>query len=117
MATFADLAGDQTVISRAEAVRSAVAAASNEIESTRRLPPALLDKLHACRFKVDFGLDTGSEIMAQRMVKSPQPAAYLRKAREIVKHANSIDLFHDTYVLFNFPGIRSSARRSRCRGG
>jgi alkylation response protein AidB-like acyl-CoA dehydrogenase len=46
IATSADLAGDQTVISRAEAVCSAVDAASNEIESTRRLPPALLDKLH-----------------------------------------------------------------------
>ncbi len=46
IATSADLAGDQTVISRAEAVRPAVAAASDEIESTRRLPPALLDKLH-----------------------------------------------------------------------
>src|SRR5712671_749921 len=40
------MAGDHTVISRAEAVRSAVDAASNEIERTRRLPPALLDKLH-----------------------------------------------------------------------
>src|SRR5256885_6648014 len=46
IATSADLAGDQTVISRAEAVRTAVGAASNEIESTRRLPPDLLDKLH-----------------------------------------------------------------------
>jgi len=45
-ATSADLAGDPAVIARAEAVRSAVAAASGEIESTRRLPPALLDKLH-----------------------------------------------------------------------
>jgi alkylation response protein AidB-like acyl-CoA dehydrogenase len=34
------------VIARAEAVRSAVAAASDEIESTRRLPPDLLDRLH-----------------------------------------------------------------------
>jgi len=34
------------VISRAEAVRPAVEAASNEIEETRRLPPALLAKLH-----------------------------------------------------------------------
>src|SRR3954469_4089202 len=68
------------------------------------MTPALLEKLHACRFKVDFGLDTGSERMAERMVKSPSPSAYLRKAREIVKHANAIDLFHDTYVLFNFPG-------------
>jgi alkylation response protein AidB-like acyl-CoA dehydrogenase len=44
--TSAELAGDRTVISRAEAVRPAVAAASNEVEDTRRLPPALLDKLH-----------------------------------------------------------------------
>src|SRR5260221_14361930 len=49
IATSADLAGDQTVISRAEAVRPAVGAASNEIESTRRLPPALLDKVHEAR--------------------------------------------------------------------
>jgi indole-3-acetate monooxygenase len=46
IATSADLAGDQSVIARAEAVRFAVAAASTEIESTRRLPPALLDRLH-----------------------------------------------------------------------
>jgi alkylation response protein AidB-like acyl-CoA dehydrogenase len=49
MPSFADLAGDGTVISRAEAVRPAVAAASNEIESSRRLPPALLDRLHEAR--------------------------------------------------------------------
>src|ERR1700712_44471 len=46
-ASSADLAGDQTVVMRAEAIRPAVEAASNEIESKRRLPPALLDKLHA----------------------------------------------------------------------
>src|SRR5260221_492789 len=46
IATSADLAGDQAVIARAEAVRADVAAASNEIEATRRLPPALLDRLH-----------------------------------------------------------------------
>jgi alkylation response protein AidB-like acyl-CoA dehydrogenase len=44
--TSAGLAGDQSVIARAEAVRPEVAAASNEIEATRRLPRALLDKLH-----------------------------------------------------------------------
>ena len=47
--TSADLAGDQTVISRAEALRPAVEAAASEIEETRRLPPALLDKLHEAR--------------------------------------------------------------------
>src|SRR5215471_2571234 len=46
LATSADLAGDRTVIARAEAVQAAVAAASDEIERERRLPPALLDKLH-----------------------------------------------------------------------
>jgi alkylation response protein AidB-like acyl-CoA dehydrogenase len=49
IATAADLAGDRSVISRAEAVRPAVDAASSEIESTRRLPPALLDRLHEAR--------------------------------------------------------------------
>jgi alkylation response protein AidB-like acyl-CoA dehydrogenase len=47
--TSADLAGDQTVISRAEALRPIVEAAASEIEETRRLPPALLDKLHEAR--------------------------------------------------------------------
>ena len=45
----ADLSGDPAVISRAEALRPAVEAASNQIEETRRLPPALLDKLHEAR--------------------------------------------------------------------
>jgi alkylation response protein AidB-like acyl-CoA dehydrogenase len=44
--TSAELAGDPEVIARAEAVRPAVAAASDEIEAKRRLPPHLLDKLH-----------------------------------------------------------------------
>jgi alkylation response protein AidB-like acyl-CoA dehydrogenase len=45
-ASSADLAGDRNLISRAEAVRPMVAAAADQIESTRRLPPALLDNLH-----------------------------------------------------------------------
>ena len=45
-ATSADLAGDPAVIARAEAVRPAVGAAASTIESTRRLPPELLDKIH-----------------------------------------------------------------------
>ena len=46
IATFAELAGDPAVIARAKAVQPLVAAAANEIEQTRRLPPALLDQLH-----------------------------------------------------------------------
>ena len=46
VATSAELAGDRSVIARAEAIQSAVAAASDEIEEGRRLPPALLDVLH-----------------------------------------------------------------------
>ena len=45
----ADLVGDTAVVSRAEALRPLVEAASNEIEETRRLPPALLDRLHEAR--------------------------------------------------------------------
>ena len=46
VANSEDLAGDRSVIARAEAVQPLVAAASNTIERERRLPPALLDKLH-----------------------------------------------------------------------
>jgi alkylation response protein AidB-like acyl-CoA dehydrogenase len=42
----ADLAGDPSVIARAEALRPLVAAAADETEERRRLAPALLDKLH-----------------------------------------------------------------------
>jgi alkylation response protein AidB-like acyl-CoA dehydrogenase len=44
--TAAALAGDPDVVARAETVRPLVAAAAGEIESRRRLPPALLDTLH-----------------------------------------------------------------------
>ena len=46
IANSADLAGDLAVIARAEAIHADVAAASDDIETARRLPPALLDKLH-----------------------------------------------------------------------
>src|SRR5215469_5740395 len=46
VATSAELAGDPSVVARAARVQSAVAAASDDIEQDRRLPPALLDKLH-----------------------------------------------------------------------
>jgi alkylation response protein AidB-like acyl-CoA dehydrogenase len=46
VASSSDLAGDSSVIARAAAVSAAVAAASDEIEAGRRLPPALLDRLH-----------------------------------------------------------------------
>ncbi len=45
----ASLAGDPAVIARAEALRPAIEAASNDIEKNRRLPPELLDRLHEAR--------------------------------------------------------------------
>jgi len=47
--TSADLAGDQAVIAQAEALRPFVEATSDAVEDMRRLPPALLDKLHEAR--------------------------------------------------------------------
>lgn len=41
--------GDPELLARADALRPDLEALSNEIESTRRLPPALLDKLHQAR--------------------------------------------------------------------
>ena len=45
----ADLIGDPSVISRAQALRPAVAAAADETEERRRLAPALLDKLYEAK--------------------------------------------------------------------
>ena len=45
----AELAGDSAIVSRAQALRPVVEAAADEIEDKRRLPPALLDKLHEAR--------------------------------------------------------------------
>jgi alkylation response protein AidB-like acyl-CoA dehydrogenase len=47
--TADELAGDQAVVSRAEALRPLIESLSNEIEDGRRLTPALLDKLHEAR--------------------------------------------------------------------
>ena len=44
--TSAELAGDASVIARAQSVRPAIEAASGVIEETRRLPADLLDRLH-----------------------------------------------------------------------
>jgi alkylation response protein AidB-like acyl-CoA dehydrogenase len=46
IAMSVDLAGNRDLVARAEGLRAAVAAASDEIEGSRRLPPALLDRLH-----------------------------------------------------------------------
>jgi alkylation response protein AidB-like acyl-CoA dehydrogenase len=43
------LSGDQDILARAEALRPEVEAVSGEIERNRRLPPALLDRLHEAR--------------------------------------------------------------------
>lgn len=43
------LAGDQAIVARAEALRPEIEALANDIERQRRLPPALLDKLHEAR--------------------------------------------------------------------
>lgn len=69
-----------------------------------RMTPALLDRLQALRFKVDFGLDTGSATMVARMGKSASPERYLSRSRETLTHANRIGLHHDIYLLFNHPG-------------
>jgi alkylation response protein AidB-like acyl-CoA dehydrogenase len=62
IATTADLAGDPAVVSRAEALRPVVEAASNETEDRRRIAPALLDKLHEARlFRLLLPCSAGGE--------------------------------------------------------
>ena len=53
---------------------------------------------------VDFGLDTGSATMVERMQKaaSARPTSNARARRS--EHANAIGLHHGIYIIFNFPG-------------
>jgi radical SAM superfamily enzyme YgiQ (UPF0313 family) len=68
------------------------------------MTPAMLERFLRCDFKVDFGLETGSATMVERMRKAQNPAAYLRRSREMLAHANQMNLHHDIYLLFNAPG-------------
>jgi radical SAM superfamily enzyme YgiQ (UPF0313 family) len=64
----------------------------------------LLERFHRCRFMLDFGLDTGSATMVERMQKAANPERYLARAREHLAQANAIGLNHGIYIIFNFPG-------------
>lgn len=64
----------------------------------------LLAAFRRARFKLDFGLDTGSEVMAEVMEKSAAPARYLARSREMLRAASALDLPHGVYLLFNHPG-------------
>ncbi|WP_342721992.1 hypothetical protein AAFG07_21950 [Bradyrhizobium sp. B097] len=84
--TSAALAGDRDVIARAEAVRDAVAAASDEIETTRRLPPDLLDRLHEARLfrlllpRSAEGIETDPSPSSMSSRPSPRPMPRRRGA-------------------------------------
>jgi radical SAM superfamily enzyme YgiQ (UPF0313 family) len=68
------------------------------------MTPALLDRFKRCNFMLDFGLDTASEAMVERMEKAGNPQLYLARSREVLEHANRIGLNHGIYIVFNFPG-------------
>lgn len=72
-----------TALSRAHAIAGDIAAASDEVERTRRIPPDLLDMLHAqrlCRMLLPRSVD-GDEI---------SPMAYLEAVEEVARHDASV---------------------------
>ena len=64
----------------------------------------ILERFKRCRFVVDFGLDTGSATMVERMQKAAIPRVYLDRARDTLETANAISLPHGVYIIFNYPG-------------
>ena len=68
------------------------------------MSPELLERFKRCRFMVDFGLDTGSRAMIERMQKAALPDVYLERARATLEGANRIGLPHGVYLIFNYPG-------------
>jgi radical SAM superfamily enzyme YgiQ (UPF0313 family) len=68
------------------------------------MTPQLLEAFKRCGFMLDFGLDTASKTMIERMEKSADAERYLAKYREILGYADAIGLLHGVYLIFNFPG-------------
>ena len=68
------------------------------------MSPEILERFKRCRFLVDFGLDTGSRTMVERMQKASLPEIYLARAREALECASRIGLPHGVYLIFNYPG-------------
>lgn len=68
------------------------------------MTPELLELFRDCKFKLDFGLDTGDLSMVQRMNKAKAPERYLERARESLRCANRLGLLHELYLIFNYPG-------------
>jgi alkylation response protein AidB-like acyl-CoA dehydrogenase len=78
-----DTAELPTPLAKARLLANDIAAASEDIERTRRIPPALLDKLHKarlCRMLLPRSVD-GDEI---------NPGAYLQTIEEISRHDASV---------------------------
>ena len=68
------------------------------------MSPEIIERFKRCRFVVDFGLDTGSPTMVERMHKAASARVYLARARNTLVHANAVGLPHGVYIVFNFPG-------------
>jgi radical SAM superfamily enzyme YgiQ (UPF0313 family) len=64
----------------------------------------LLERFKRCGFTVDFGLDTGSAAMVQRMHKAALPEVYLSRSKQTLEDANAVGLHHGVYLIFNYPG-------------
>lgn len=79
------------------------------------MTPALLDAFKQCRFMIDFGLDTASAAMVERMEKSANPERYLSTCRETLQHADAIGLAHGVYLIFNYPGETPETARETQR--
>ncbi len=68
------------------------------------MTPELLERFAQARFKLDFGLDSGSLTTTRLMEKSPNPARYLDRSAEMLRVADRVGLHHEIYLLFNYPG-------------
>ena len=68
------------------------------------MTPELLDAFKRCRFMLDFGLDTASKTMIDRMEKSANADRYLARSKAMLEYADAIGLLHGIYLVFNFPG-------------
>lgn len=82
---------------------------------TDLMTPQLLESFKRCGFMLDFGLDTASKIMVERMKKSADPDRYLIRSKATLEYADRLGLLHGVYLLFNYPGeTPETALETKC---
>lgn len=70
-----------------------------------------VELLSRLNFQVDFGFETGSARMLERIEKTASPARYLERTRDILAEMGRRKVLNTVYVMYNNPGDDAESDR------